>query len=195
MADGHGPAAPSHLRPRRVLISREELATRVAELGRAIAHDYQGRTPLLVGVLKGASVFLADLIRAIPAPVMVDYIGLSSYGAGTRSSGAVRVTADLSVSIEDRDVIIVEDIIDTGRTVDYLRRNLATREPRTIALCVLLDKVSRREVSVPVEYAGFAIPDQFVVGYGLDLAGHYRGLPHLAVLESTAPEGTASPGE
>ena len=184
MADGHGPAAPSHLRPRRVLISREELAARVAELGRAIAHDYHGRTPLLVGVLKGATVFLADLIRAIPAPVMVDYIGLSSYGAGTRSSGAVRVTADLSVSIEDRDVIIVEDIIDTGRTVDYLRRNLATREPRTIALCALLDKVSRREVAIPVEYAGFAIPDQFVVGYGLDLAGHFRGLSHLAVLES-----------
>jgi len=184
MAGGDGRAAPAELRPRRVLISREELTSRVAELGRAIAIDYRGRTPVLVGVLKGASVFLADLMRAIPGPVMVDYIGLSSYGASTRSSGAVRVTADLTVSIEDRDVIIVEDIIDTGRTVDYLRRNLATREPRSVALCTLLDKVSRREVAVPVEYAGFAIPDQFVVGYGLDLAGHFRGLPHVAVLES-----------
>jgi len=187
MAGGDGQVAPPQLGPRRVLISREELATRVGELGRAIGHDYQGRTPVLVGVLKGAAVFLADLIRAIPGPVMVDFIGLSSYGAGTRSSGAVRVTGDLSVSIEDRDVIIVEDIIDSGRTVDYLRRNLATREPRTIALCALLDKVGRREVSVPVEYAGFAIPDHFVVGYGLDVAGHFRGLPDIAILESPAP--------
>src|SRR5262245_21662537 len=194
MADGDGVAAPLDLRPGRILISRDELAARVAELGRAIARDYRGRTPLLVGVLKGAAVFLADLARAIPGPVTEDYIGVSSYGAGTRSSGAVRVTADLSVSIEDRDVIIVEDIIDTGWTVDYLRRNLATREPRSLALCALLDKVGRREVSVPVEYTGFAIADQFVVGYGLDLAGHFRGLPHLAVLESRTPEAPAPPG-
>lgn len=182
MAGGDGVAVPPDLRPGRILISGDELATRVGELGRAIARDYRGRTPLLVGVLKGAAVFLADLARAIPGPVTVDYIGLSSYAAGTRSSGAVRVTADLSMSIEDRDVIIVEDIIDTGWTVDYLRRNLATREPRSIALCSLLDKVARREVPVPLEYTGFAIPDEFVVGYGLDLGGLYRGLPHVAAL-------------
>ncbi len=182
MAGGDGVEAPPDLRPGRILISRQELAVRVGELGQAIARDYRGRTPLLVGVLKGAAVFLADLARAIPGPVTVDYIGLSSYGTGTRSTGAVRVTADLSLSIEDRDVIIVEDIIDTGWTVDYLRRNLATREPRSLALCSLLDKVGRREVTVPVEYAGFAIPDEFVVGYGLDLGGFYRGLPHVAAL-------------
>ena len=178
---------PPELSVRRILISQAELAARVAELGRAIGRDYAGRTPLLVGVLKGAAVFLADLIRAVPGPVDVDFIGLSSYGAGTRSSGAVRVTADLSMSIEDRDVIVVEDIIDSGRTVDYLRRNLATRQPRSIALCTLLDKVARREVPVTVDYAGFAIPDEFVVGYGLDRAGFFRTLPYLAVLELDPP--------
>jgi hypoxanthine phosphoribosyltransferase len=168
---------------RRVLISTEELAARVGELGRAIGRDYAGRTPLLVGVLKGASVFLADLIRAIPGPVGIDYIGLSSYGAGTRTSGVVRVTTDLSVSIEGRDVVIVEDIIDTGRTVEYLRRNLMTRDPRSLALCTLLDKIGRREVQVPIDYAGFVIPDEFVVGYGLDHGGYFRTLPYLAVVE------------
>ncbi len=167
---------------RRVLISREEVSARVAELGRAIGREYAGRVPLLVGVLKGATVFLADLIRAIPGPVGIDFIGVSSYGAGTRSSGVVRVTADLSVSIEGRDVIIVEDIIDTGRTVDYLRRNLATRHPRSLALCALLDKVARREVQVGIDYVGFVIPDEFVVGYGLDRAGFFRTLPYIAVL-------------
>ena len=174
----------SEPRLRRVLISREELATRVGELGRAMARDYAGRTPLLVAVLKGASVFLADLIRTMPIPLAVDYIGLSSYGAGTRSSGVVRVTADLSASIEGRDVVIVEDIIDSGRTVDYLRRNLATREPRSLALCTLLDKVGRREVPVTLDYVGFVIPDEFVVGYGLDRDGLYRTLPYVAVLDS-----------
>ena len=166
-----------------MLISQEELAARVGELGRAMAHDYAGRAPLLVAVLKGASVFLADLIRTIPGPLAVDYIGLSSYGTGTRSSGVVRVTADLSASIEGRDVVIVEDIIDSGRTVDYLRRNLATREPRSLALCTLLDKVGRREVPVAIDYVGFVIPDEFVVGYGLDRGGLYRTLPYVAVLE------------
>jgi len=185
MAGEQGRPSPQELPPHRVLISQAELAARVGELGRAIGRDYQGRSPLLVGVLKGAAVFLADLIRAVPGPVGIDFIGLSSYGAGTRSSGAVRVTADLSVSIEGRDVIIVEDIVDSGRTVDFLRRNLGTRQPRSLALCCLLDKVSRREVPVPVDYAGFVIPDEFVVGYGLDLAGFFRGLPYLAVLEAS----------
>jgi hypoxanthine phosphoribosyltransferase len=172
----------------RVLISREALAARVEELGRAIGRDYEGRAPVLVAVLRGAVVFAADLARAIPGPVVIDYMALSSYGAGTRSSGAVRVSADLSRSIEGEDVIIVEDIIDTGHTADYLRRNLATRQPRSLALCALLDKVSRREVDVPVEYAGFAIPDEFVVGYGLDLGGLHRTLPHIAVAETAAVE-------
>jgi len=148
----------------RILISRDEIAARVAELGEAIGRDYAGRSPLLVGVLKGAVVFTADLLRAIPLPSAMDFMAVSSYGSGSRSSGVVRLTADLSVTIEGRDVIIVEDVIDSGRTISYLRRNLATRHPRSLALCVLLDKVSRREVDVEVDYVGFAIPDEFVSG-------------------------------
>ena len=170
-------------RPGRVLISREELAVRVGELGRAIAREHAGHIPLLVGVLKGAVVFMADLIRVIPAPIAMDFMGVSSYGAGTRSSGSVRLTADLSVSIEGRDVVIVEDIVDSGWTLDYLRRNLETRHPRSLQLCALLDKVERRQVDVPLDYVGFAIPDRFVVGYGFDLGGLYRGLPEIHVLE------------
>ncbi len=129
----------------RTLITRDEIAARVGELGQAIGRDYAGRSPLLVAVLKGAVVFTADLIRAIPLSVGFEFMGVSSYGSRARTSGVVRLTSDLSVSIEGRDVIIVEDIIDTGRTIHYLRRNLATRHPRSLALCVLLDKVARRE--------------------------------------------------
>jgi hypoxanthine phosphoribosyltransferase len=167
----------------RILISRDEIAARVTELGEAIGRDYAGRTPVLVGVLKGAVVFTADLMRAIPMAAAMDFMAVSSYGSGTRSTGVVRLTADLSLSIEDRDVIIVEDVIDSGRTISYLRRNLATRHPRSLALCGLLDKVSRREVDVDVDYVGFVIPDEFVVGYGLDYDGRHRELPDLAVLE------------
>ncbi|HYB44538.1 MAG TPA: hypoxanthine phosphoribosyltransferase [Candidatus Methylomirabilis sp.] len=169
--------------PGRVLISHAEITARVAELGEAIGRDYAGRAPVLVGVLKGAVVFAADLIRAIPLPVSLDFMSVSSYGSGTRSSGVVRLSADLSMSIEGRDVIIVEDIIDTGRTIAYLRRNLATRHPRSLTLCALLDKVARREVEIAVDYVGFAIPDEFVVGYGLDYDGLHRNLGHIAVLE------------
>ncbi len=170
-------------RPGRVLISRDEIAARVADLGEAIRRDYAGRAPVLVGVLKGALIFVADLIRAIALPVSLDFMSVSSYGADTRSSGVVRLSADLSLSIEGRDVIIVEDIIDSGRTISYLRRNLATRHPRSLALCGLLDKVARREVEVTVDYVGFVIPDEFVVGYGLDHDGLHRNLPHIAVFE------------
>ncbi len=165
--------------PGRVLISPDEIAARVADLGEAITRDYAGRAPVLVGVLKGALVFVSDLIRAIALPVSLDF----SYGSGTRSSGVVRLSADLSLSIEGRDVIIVEDIVDSGRTLSYLRRNLATRHPRSIALCGLLDKVARREVDVTVDYIGFVIPDEFVVGYGLDHDGLHRNLPYVAVLD------------
>ena len=171
----------------RVLISRDEIAARTTELGRAIGQDFADKRPLLVGVLKGAVIFMADLIRAVPAPVAMDFMGVASYGAGTRASGAVRLTADLSMSIEGRDVVIVEDIVDTGRTLGYLRRNFATRRPRSLSVCVLLDKVERREVEVKLDYVGFAIPDRFVVGYGFDFAGHYRGLPDIHVLEAGAP--------
>jgi hypoxanthine phosphoribosyltransferase len=169
--------------PGRVLISREEIAVRVGELGHAIAREHAGHVPLLVGVLKGAAVFMADLIRAIPAPIAMDFMGVASYGPGMRSSGAVRLTADLSVSIEGRDVVIVEDVVDSGRTLDYLRRNLETRHPRSLRVCALLDKVERRQVDVSLDYVGFAIPDRFVLGYGFDLGGLYRGLPDIHVLE------------
>jgi hypoxanthine phosphoribosyltransferase len=138
---------------------------------------------MLVGVLKGAVVFLADLMRAIDAPCECDFIALSSYGASTRSSGIVELTKDLSVPIEGRDVLIVEDIVDTGRTLAYLLRNLETRQPATLRVCTLLDKAARREVPVSLDYVGFTIPDEFVVGYGLDFAGLYRNLPYLGVLD------------
>ncbi len=169
----------------RVLISEDELRARVAELGQAIARDYHGRNPVLVAVLKGAVVFLADLIRATPIELTTDFIGVSSYGAGTRSSGVVKITSDLSIPINDRDVILVEDIIDTGRTIAYLKRNFETRHPRSVRLCVLLDKIERREVDVEVDYLGFTIPNVFVVGYGLDHAGVYRNLPYIAVLDES----------
>ena len=170
-------------RPGRVLVSRAEIAARVAELGRAIGREHGQRTPLLVGVLKGAAIFMADLIRAIPVPVAVDFVGVSSYGSATRSSGVVRLTADLSSSIEGRNVILVEDVVDSGRTADYLRRNLETRDPRNLQVCTLLDKVERRQVEVPLDYVGFAIPDRFVVGYGFDVDGLYRNLPEIHDLE------------
>ena len=173
--------------PGRVLISHDEITARIAELGDAISRDYAGRAPILVGVLKGALIFVADLIRAIALPVSVDFMSVSSYGSGTRTSGVVRLSSDLSMSIEGRDVIIVEDIIDSGRTISYLRRNLATRHPRSLALCALLDKVARREVDVTADYVGFVIPDEFVVGYGLDHDGLLRNLRHIAVLEPGRP--------
>src|SRR6266852_3829522 len=162
-------------RPGRVLVSRAEIAARVAELGLAIGREHGQRTPLLVGVLNGAAIFMADLIRAIPVPVAVDFVGVSSYGSATRSSGVVRLTADLSSSIEGRNVILVEDVVDSGRTADYHRRNLQ--------VCTLLDKVERRQVEVPLDYVGFAIPDRFVVGYGFDVDGLYRNLPEIHDLE------------
>ncbi len=166
-----------------MLIAEDELQARVHELGAAIARDYGGSNPVLVGVLKGAAIFMADLIRATPIELTTDFIGLASYGDGTRSSGIVKLTSDLSLPIDDRDVILVEDIIDTGRTVSYLKRNFETRHPRSVRLCVLLDKIERREVDVDVEYLGFTIPNLFVVGYGLDQGGLYRNLPYIAVLE------------
>jgi hypoxanthine phosphoribosyltransferase len=173
--------------PGRVLINEEELRARVSELGVAIARDYDGGNPVLVGVLKGALVFMADLVRAMPIALTIDFIALSSYGGSTRSSGVVKLAADLSMPIEDRDVVIVEDIIDSGRTVSYLKRNLETRHPRSVRLCSLLDKIERREADVDIDYLGFTIPNLFVVGYGLDHGGLYRNLPYIVALEGMAP--------
>ena len=169
--------------PTRILITREELRARVAEVGQAIARDFAGENPIVVGVLKGALVFMADLIREMPIELTTDFMALSSYGSGTRSSGVVKLASDLSMPIEDRHVILVEDIIDSGRTVSYLKRNLETRHPRSVRLCALLDKIERREVDIDIDYLGFTIPNLFVVGYGLDFDGLYRNLPHVAAIE------------
>ncbi|HEV8471514.1 MAG TPA: hypoxanthine phosphoribosyltransferase [Methylomirabilota bacterium] len=170
-------------RPGRVLITEEELRSRIVELGQQIARDYEHANPILVGVLQGAFLFMADLIRAIPIPLTTDFIGLASYGAGADGSGVVRLVSDLSMSIEGRHVLIVEDIVDRGRTLAYLKRNLEARRPKTLKVCVLVDKIERRDIEVLVDYVGFTIPNVFVVGYGFDHGGLYRNLPFVAALE------------
>jgi hypoxanthine phosphoribosyltransferase len=169
-------------RPGRVLISADELRTRVTELGQQIARDYGDEVPVLVGVLQGAFLFMADLVRAIPCEITTDFIGLASYGGGNRSSGQVRIVSDLSMPVEGRHVLIVEDIVDTGLTISYLRRNLEARHPKSVKVCALVDKIERRQVDVRIEYVGFTIPNVFVVGYGFDIAGLYRNLPYVAAL-------------
>jgi hypoxanthine phosphoribosyltransferase len=158
-----------------LVLEPDAIKARVAELGAQITRDYAGRSPLLVGVLKGSVMFLADLVRSIDLPVSVDFIAISSYGPGGRS-GVVRILKDLSASIENEDVILIEDIIDTGLTVTYLLANLRSRAPRSLEVCALLDKSVRRIIEVPLRYKGFDIPDEFVVGYGLDYQGRYRNL-------------------
>ncbi|MGH7334571.1 MAG: hypoxanthine phosphoribosyltransferase [Candidatus Rokuibacteriota bacterium] len=169
-------------RPGRIVITEEQLRVRIAAMGRQIARDYAGENPVLVGVLQGAFLFMADLIRAIPIDLTTDFIGLSSYGTGTSSSGQVRLVSDLSMSIEDRHVLIVEDIVDTGLTLAYLKRNLEARHPKSVRACVLADKIERRQVEVAVDYVGFTVPNVYVVGYGFDFGGVYRNLPYVAVL-------------
>jgi hypoxanthine phosphoribosyltransferase len=168
--------------PGRVIISEAELQTRIVELGAELARDFARERPILVGILQGAFLFMADLIRATPIELTTDFIGVASY-AGGKSSGQVRIVSDLSVSIEGRTVVIVEDIVDTGLTLTYLKRTLEARHPRTLRVCVLVDKVERRTVDVAVDYVGFTIPNVFVVGYGFDYDGLYRNLPYVAALE------------
>jgi len=167
-----------------ILVSAEELQRRVRELGEEITRDYAGRSPLLVGVLKGAVFFLSDLMRFISVPVEADFMAVASYGSATDSSGVVRILKDLDVAIEDRDVIIVEDIVDSGLTLQYLMRNLGSRNPRSLEVCALLCKPDRRKVDLPTRYVGFQIPNRFVVGYGLDYDERHRNLPYVAVFES-----------
>jgi hypoxanthine phosphoribosyltransferase len=169
--------------PGRVIISEAELKARIAELGSDLARDLAQERPILVGVLQGAFLFMADLIRATSIELTTDFIGVTSY-AGGKSSGQVRIVSDLSVSIEGRNVVIVEDIVDTGLTLTYLKRALEARHPRSLRVCVLLDKIERRKVDVAVDYVGFTIPNVFVVGYGFDYQGLYRNLPYVAALEA-----------
>ena len=168
--------------PGRVIITEAEIQTRIVELGAELARDLGRDRPILVGVLQGAFLFMADLIRATPIELTTDFIGVASYAGGT-SSGQVRIVSDLSVSIEGRTVVIVEDIVDTGLTLTYLKRSLEARHPRSLRVCVLVDKVERRTVDVAVDYVGFTIPNVFVVGYGFDYEGLYRNLPYVAALE------------
>jgi hypoxanthine phosphoribosyltransferase len=165
-----------------ILIEEETLQGRIAELGASISDDYRGQDLLLIGVLKGAIFFMADLMRSIEIPCEVDFMAISSYGAGIDSSGVVRILKDLDVSIEGRNVLVVEDIIDSGLTLSYLLRNLEAREPASLEVCALLTKPERRENDVSCRYVGFEIPNRFVIGYGLDFAERYRNLPFVGVL-------------
>jgi hypoxanthine phosphoribosyltransferase len=166
-----------------ILVQPDELSRRVRELGRQITADYAGRELLLIGVLKGAVFFLADLMRHIDVPCEVDFMAVASYGSATDSSGVVRILKDLDVALEGRHVLIVEDIIDSGLTLQYLLRSLGARNPASIEVCALLTKPERRKVELEPRYVGFEIPNRFVVGYGLDHAERYRNLPYVAVLE------------
>lgn len=166
-----------------ILVTEEEIKARVAELGRAISANYEGKDPLLVAVLKGAVVFLTDLMQHITIPHEMDFIAVSSYGAATETSGIVRLVMDLETNIEGRHVLLVEDIVDTGLTLNYIVENLKTRQPASLKTCVLLNKPARRRINVPLDYVGFDIPNKFVVGYGLDYGEKYRNLPFVGVLK------------
>jgi hypoxanthine phosphoribosyltransferase len=167
----------------RVLFTEAELRCRIQSLGRAIATDYQGRDLVFVAVLKGALMFSADLARAVDLPLTIDYIALSSYGNRHLSSGQVHILKDLSESITNKHVLIVEDIVDTGLSLDYLRNHLLSRHPADLNVCALLDKRAHRQVEVPIRYTGFDVPDAFVVGYGLDYQQRYRNLPFIGILQ------------
>ncbi|MHB9144843.1 MAG: hypoxanthine phosphoribosyltransferase [Symbiobacteriia bacterium] len=166
-----------------VLLTEEEIQLKVAEMGRRLAAEYAGKNPLLIGILKGAVLFCADLFRALDVPASIDFMAVSSYGASTKSSGVTRIMKDLDQGVEGRHVLLVEDIVDTGLTLRYLREYLGGRGPASLAIAVLLDKPSRRQAEVKVDYVGFEIPDEFVVGYGLDFAEQYRNLPYIGVLK------------
>ncbi len=169
----------------KVLLTAEQIAARVAEMGAQISRDYEGKDLMLVCILKGANIFLADLCRHITIPLSYDFVAVSSYGADTKSSGVVRILKDLDESVESKHILVIEDIVDTGLTLrlSYLLENLRSRRAASVKICTLLDKPARRRVEVPVDYSGFTIEDQFVIGYGLDYAGKYRNLPYVGVLK------------
>jgi hypoxanthine phosphoribosyltransferase len=167
----------------RILITSEEIGARVRELGQQITNDYAGQDILMIGVLRGAFVFMSDLARSIKRPLDIDFMAISSYGASTNSSGVVRIIKDLDEVVQGRHLLIVEDIIDSGLTLNYLVENLKSRKPASVRVCTLLSKPDRRQVDVQVDYNGFIIPDYFVVGYGLDYSGKYRNLPFIGILK------------
>ena len=167
----------------KVLLTEEQLKEKCAEMGAQITRDYAGKNLLLVTVLKGAVVYMADLMRCIDLPCAIDFLSVSSYGAGTTTSGEVRILKDLDSTLEGRDVLVVEDILDSGVTLSFLLKNLSARQPRSIRLCTLLDKPERRKVDIRPDYVGAVVPDEFIVGYGLDYAEKYRNLPFIGVLK------------
>ena len=171
-----------------IMFTKEQLAARIAELAAQLDKEYAGKTPLMVGILKGSVMFYADLLRAMTIPVEMDFIAISSYGSGAKSSGEVKLIKDLDRKIEGKDVIIVEDIIDSGYTLSYLKRNLYARKPESVKICALLDKYSRRVVPIEADYKGFDCEDEFVVGFGLDYAERYRNLPYIGVLKRSVYE-------
>lgn len=179
---GAGPS--SHPEIERVLVSEDQLRERIEQIAARVDEDYAGQDLLVVGVLKGAFVLLSDLMRALDAKVPVDFMAVSSYGSATRSSGVVRILKDLDVDIEGRHVLVVEDIVDSGLTLDYLLRNLRSRGPASVEVMALLSKPARHKIEVPVRYVGFEVPDLFVVGYGLDFDERYRGLPYIGTLRA-----------
>ena len=166
-----------------VLLSEKEIRARVKKLGAQITKDYAGKKPFFLGVLKGSFVFMADLTRCVDLPCTMDFMAVSSYGGGTSSTGAVRITKDLTHDIEGKDVIIVEDILDSGMTLSYLKSYLSNRKPASLRIVTLLDKPARRRADIKADYCGFAVPDEFVVGYGLDFAESYRNLPYIGILK------------
>ena len=166
----------------KVLVSEEEIQQRIKEMGEQISRDFESKNLLMVGVLKGSVVFMADLMRHITVPCEIDFMSVSSYGGDTKSSGVVKIVKDLDEPLKDKDVIVVEDIVDSGRTLSYLLELLQQRGPKSLALCTLLDKPDRRVVDVKVDYTGFQIPDEFVVGYGLDYDQRYRNLPYIGIV-------------
>ena len=170
------------LPPDRILLDAQTIAARVRALGARITEDYRGRSLVILVVLKGSFVFAADLIRCVELPLRVDFLGVASYGAGTQSTGVVQITQDVTAPLANEDILLVEDIVDTGLTISYLLRQLQARSPRTLRVCAFLHKPARAQVEVPIDYLGFTVQDEFVVGYGLDHAQAYRNLPHLAVL-------------
>ena len=172
----------------RPIVTQEQMRSRIRELGRQISADYAGKDLVLVGVLKGAYAFFADLARAIRIPVQVDFIIVTSYGTQAKTSGKVKLVTELTEKIKDRDGLLVEDIVDSGLTVQYLTKALAKQKPRSIKVCTLLSKPERRVVDVPLQYVGFRIPNQYVVGYGLDYQQQYRNLPYLAVLDQLSEQ-------
>ena len=172
----------------RPIITQEQMRNRIRELGRQISTDYAGKDLVLVGVLKGAYAFFADLARAIRIPVRVDFIVVTSYGTGAKTSGKVKLVTELTEQIKNKDVLLVEDIVDSGLTVQYLMKALARRKPKSINVCTLLSKPERRVVDVHVQYIGFKIPDQYVIGYGFDYQQKYRNLPYLAVLDQSSEQ-------